>query len=257
MISLSCLAWLSVVMVQAVVHFFFFGKNDVVNEQPQQLQDPKSQPSSETDSGTSSPNSKNKAIHSDHSLKYNGQKLDADEQNIRDTALREEVQGQICPSESSPPSKSLQIQNRMESDVSMDSTCERSDSTNKTDIGGSSQNSFKTMGERYRPQSPTQCSNSSHNDSDNCSPAGENPNDCDCDSIQEDDEWRLKILKHYYEQGCSLSGSTAEYHETINMVCKRLQQQDRTLTNNVSATRARSNRGFYGMPTASIPCVSA
>lgn len=257
MISLSCLAWLSVVMVQAVVHFFFFGKNDVVNEQPpQQREDPKSQPSSETDSGTSSPSSETKGIHSDHSLKCNGQKINADERDIRDTALQEEVQGQICPSESSPPCKSLQMQNRVESDVSMDSTCERSDSTTKTYIG-SSQNSSKIMDERYRPQSPTQFSSSSHNDCDNCSPAGENPNDCDCDSIQEDDEWRLRILKHYYEQGCSLSGSTAEYHETINMVCKRLQQQDKTRTNNVSPTRAAANRGFYGMSTASIPCVSA
>lgn len=188
MFSLSCISWLLVILVQAVVHFKFLGRKT-----KQESNDDLSSPlmtvvedSSEVD-----------AV--------------ADQVITRDSIEPESSQQELPKDHILPSALSI-----VDSSDSTDSDGDRDSRTSRTNM--KSQHELHTS----EPQE--------YDVDDDRNPHEEQYDDeDDHESIEEDDEWRYKLLEFYYENNTlfldeSKEGSLEPMH-SINMLCEKLHRK--------------------------------
>ena len=193
MFSLSCISWLLVILVQAVVHFKFLGRKT----------------KQESNDDLSSP----LMTVVEDSSEIDAVAAVADQVITRDSIEPESSQ-QDFPKDHTIPS-ALSI---VDSSDSTDSDGDRDSRTSRTYM--KSQHELHTS----EPQEHDD------DDDDDRDPHEEQYDDEDGhESIEEDDEWRYKLLEFYYENNTlfldeSKEGSLEPMH-SINMLCEKLHRK--------------------------------
>ena len=254
MISLSCLAWLLVIIIQAVAHFGFIGRNDPLNETK----------SGDEKSGDQRDSPSLKTLHDHANDNYNANDNDADDAVTCSSCT--DADASIADS-SDFDFKFKSEKNRSSETIAIPSTSEFllgsdvpfSQSEDEESVSSITCNcytklirkqaSLETVDSSFAIQDESELSSKSRSYHDSFSSISASISleveqeegcydDIDCDSIDDDDdEWRLQLLKDYYgnttnflkpTQDDSSTIRSLEPAQSINMLCEKSQRKKDT-----------------------------